>query len=88
MDAKEQFAAAGRGDLVEKEEKEALILQSYLPQQLDESELTSIIQDVITKVGASSIKDIGKVMGAAIKACDGRADGSKINTIAKKILEA
>lgn len=85
-DAAEQFKSAGREDLVEKELKEAALLETYLPAQLSDDELQAIILDVIAKVGAKSMQDIGKVMGMAMKVSDGKADGKRINAVAKALL--
>jgi len=85
-DAIAQYKEGGREDLVEKEQKEAEILKSYLPQQLSDEELKEIVKKVIEEVGASSMKDMGKVMGAAIKKTAGRADGKRINAIVKELL--
>lgn len=86
MDAKEQFQSAGRIDLVEKEEAEAEILKLYLPEQLSEEKIRQIVQGVIEKTGANSMKDMGKVMGMSIKECGANADGSMINAIVKQML--
>ena len=86
QDAAAQFKSAGREDLVEKELKEASILETYLPTQLSDDELKILVQQVITQVGAKNMQDIGKIMGMAMKACDGRADGKRINATAKALL--
>jgi uncharacterized protein YqeY len=62
------------------------ILKKYLPKQLSDDELKEIISQIITKTGATSIKDIGKVMGLAIKETAGKADGKRINVIVKELL--
>lgn len=85
-DAAEQFKDAGRDDLVEKEVREATLLQTYLPAQLSDDELQAIVQEVIAKVGATTMQDIGKVMGMAMKASEGKADGKRINAVAKALL--
>ncbi len=85
-DAKIQFADAGREDLVEKEEAEIAIIQAYLPEPMDDAELESVLKEVIASVGAQSMKDMGKVMGAAKNAIGSRADGGRINVIVKKLL--
>jgi len=85
-DAIKQFEEASRDDLIEKEKKELEILSSYLPKQLSDEELESIVKEVINEVGAKSMADIGKVMGVAIKKTQGRADGKRINEIVKKVL--
>jgi uncharacterized protein YqeY len=85
-DAKAQFAEAGRDDLVAKEEQEITLVQSYLPEPLNDEELTTILQKIITSVGAESMKDMGKVMGAAKKEIGSRADGGRINQVVKTLL--
>ncbi len=85
-DAIEQYNNAGREDLAAKESQELAIIETYLPQQLDDEELTSIIEEIINSVGATSAKDLGKVMGAAMKQLKGKADGKKIQTIVKSKL--
>ena len=86
MDSLTQFKEAGRDDLAEKEQSEITIFEAYLPKQLDDAELTERIKAVIAKVGAESMKDIGKVMGMASKELNGLADGKRINTTAKALL--
>jgi len=85
-DAKVQFAEAGRTDLVEKEEAEIAIVKSYLPEPLDDAELESLLKEVIASVGAESMKDMGKVMGAAKSVIGSRADGGRINQTVKELL--
>lgn len=85
-DAMTQYKDAGREDLYEQEASEAAIFEAYLPQQLSDEELESALRSIITETGATSIKDIGKVMGAASKALGAQADGKRINECAKKIL--
>jgi len=85
-DAKTQFADAGRDDLVAKEDAEIAIVKVYLPEPMDDTELESAIKEVITSVGAESMKDMGKVMGAAKVAIGSRADGGRINVMVKKLL--
>jgi len=85
-DAANQYKEGGREDLYEKELKEAEILKSYLPKQLSDEELKAIIKETIKEVGASSMKDMGKVMGAVIKKTVGKADGKRINAIVKELL--
>ncbi len=85
-DAAKQYKEAQREDLYEKETKEAEFLKSYLPKQLDDEELKEIVKSVIEDTGASSMKDMGKVMGAVIKKTAGAAEGRRINTIVKEML--
>ncbi|RRS32030.1 MAG: glutamyl-tRNA amidotransferase [Epsilonproteobacteria bacterium (ex Lamellibrachia satsuma)] len=85
-DAKTQFAEAGRDDLVEKEEAEIAIIKAYLPEPMDDAELESVLKEVIASVGAQSMKDMGKVMGAAKSSIGSRADGGRINMMVKNLL--
>lgn len=85
-DAKAQFASGGRMDLAEKEDIELAIIKDYLPKQLSDDELTSILKDIIIECQATSMKDIGKVMGAAKDKIGSSADGSRINAVAKSLL--
>ena len=86
LDSLAQYKDAGRDDLADKEQAEITIFEAYLPQQLSDDELTERIQAIITKVGAESMKDIGKVMGMASKELNGIADGKRINVCAKGLL--
>jgi len=85
-DALSAFKEAGRDDLYEKELAEATILKSYLPQQLSDENLKVIIQKHILVTGATSLKEIGKIMSSVLAECEGVADGKRINTIAKELL--
>jgi uncharacterized protein YqeY len=85
-DAKAQFMEAGRDDLVAKEDEEIAIVQSYLPEPMSDDELESTLKEIIAQVGAESMKDMGKVMGAAKSAIGSRADGGRINQVVKKLL--
>ncbi len=85
-DAKAQFADAGRDDLVAKEDAEITIVKAYLPEPMDDTELESVLKEVIASVCAESMKDMGKVMGAAKAVIGSRADGGRINVMVKKLL--
>ncbi len=85
-EAAAQYKEGGREDLYEKEMKEAQILKSYLPRQLSDEELEAKLKKIIDEVGATSMKDMGKVMGVATKRLAGVADGKRINQITKKLL--
>ncbi len=82
-DAIEQYTKAGREDLAESEQAELAVIQEYLPKQLSEEEITAIIDQVIAEAGASSPKDMGKVMGPAMQRLKGQADGKKVQEIVK-----
>ncbi len=85
-EAAEQFVAAGRQDLADNELAEAAVMEKYLPKQLSEAEVEEKVKAIIAEVGATSIKDMGKVMGAANKALAGLSDGRTISTIVKRLL--
>jgi len=85
-DSLQEFKNAGREDLVEKTEKELEILEQYLPKQLSDEELTSIIQETIKEVNADSMKDMGKVMGSVMPKVKGQAEGTKIKQIVEQQL--
>jgi uncharacterized protein YqeY len=81
-----QYEQAGRKDLAEKELKEIEIVQLFLPPPLSEEELIKIVEETIQEVGASSIKDMGKVVKAVMDKVKGRAEGSLISKIVKEKL--
>ena len=81
-----QYSAAKRDDLVEKEQSQIDVFMIYLPKQLNDEELEAGRKDIIQEVKAESIKDMGKVMGAASKKFAGVADGKRINEMVKKLL--
>tara|TARA_B100000519_G_C13958217_1_gene304015 strand:+ start:111 stop:572 length:462 start_codon:yes stop_codon:yes gene_type:complete len=82
----EVYKKGNRKDLLEIEENEVAILSDYLPKQLDDQETKKICEDVIQKFGATSIKDMGKIMGELKKNYDDTLDFSKTGTILKEIL--
>ncbi len=82
-DSIEQYQAANRADLADQESQELAILQEYLPQQLSDAEVSQAIEAIITEVGATSAKDMGKVMGPAMQALKGKADGKKVQEMVK-----
>ena len=81
-----QYSAAGRDDLVQKEQEQVDVFMQYLPKQLSDDELETGMKEIISEVGATSLKDMGKVMGAASKKFAGIADGKRINEMVKKLL--
>lgn len=80
------YVKQGRDDLATPEKEEMEILAKYLPEQLDESALKDVISKVIAEVGASSMRDMGKVMGIVSKQLAGKADGKMISTMVKLLL--
>lgn len=85
-DSIEQYRNGGREDLAEKEAQELAIIETYLPKQLSDEEVNSVLDEIITSVGATSAKDLGKVMGVAMKQLKGKADGKKIQAMVKEKL--
>jgi len=81
-----QFTEAKREDLIQKEQDQIDIFSTYLPKQLDDAELETIIASIIAEVGASSMKDMGKIMNPAKIKIGGSADGKRINEMVKKLL--
>ena len=86
QDSVEQFTKGGREDLAAKERDEMTILKAYLPQQMSESEVETLVVAAIGETGAAGPGDIGKVMKAAMAKAGGRADGKLINEIARRKL--
>jgi len=85
-EAVSQYKEASRDDLVQKEQEQIDVFKEYLPQQMSDEELEVGMKELITEVGATSMKDIGKVMGQASKKFAGVADGKRINQMTKKLL--
>lgn len=86
-DAIEMYKQAGRQDLLEKEESELAIISSYLPEQLTEDQVIDVLNGIITQVGAEGPKDMGKVMGLAMKELRGKADGTLVQQCLKSLLQ-
>ena len=82
------FREQNRVDLAEPEEAQAEIIAKFLPEQLSEEEVKSLIEAIISQTGATSMKDMGKVMGMASKQLAGKADGKTISTLVKQLLLA
>jgi len=85
-DAAAQYKEAGRDDLMQIELDEIAFYEPYLPAQLSDVELSDALKEIIKKVGASTMKDMGKVMGMASKELAGKADGKRINECVKTLL--
>ena len=82
----EVYQKAGRNELAEEEQAQVNIIKQYLPQPLSEEEIEAQIKTIITQTGASTMKDMGKVMGLASKQMAGQADGKTISTIVRRLL--
>lgn len=85
-DSVEQYRAGGREDLAQAEEREAFVLMKYMPKQLSEDEITALVDQAISEVGAKDIKDLGKVMAALKDKTKGKADGAVVSGMVKKKL--
>ncbi len=88
QDSLEIYEKQGREDLAVTEREEIEVLKQYLPEQMSEKDLQSFIESLIGEVGASSMKDMGKVMGIANQRLSGKADGKTIATIVRQLLSS
>jgi hypothetical protein len=86
QDSIQAYKNGGRADLVAQEETELTVIREYLPQAMAVAELESVVAEVIRTTGATTIKDLGKVMGAVMAKVKGRADGSQVQTIVRSKL--
>ena len=82
-DSIKQYTQAGRQELADQEAAELAIIEEYLPKQLSDDEIAQVIDEIIVQVGASSAKDMGKVMGPVMQQLRGKADGKKVQEIVK-----
>ena len=85
-DAATQYKDAGRDDLMQIELDEIAFYEIYLPAQMTDDELSTALKEIISKTGASTMKDMGKVMGMASKELAGKVDGKRINECVKTLL--
>ncbi len=88
QDSVDIYEKSGRSELAKKEIEEIEILDTFLPAQMNDEDLKSVLQEIITKVGASSPKEMGKVMGLATKALSGKADGKRISSLVRTLLSS
>jgi uncharacterized protein len=86
LEAAEAFREGGREEQADDEEYELEVLEEFMPEPLTEDELEEIIDDVISEVGATSIRDLGRVMAGVMHQVSGRADGSTVNQLVKEKL--
>tara|TARA_B100001245_G_C22509518_1_gene257554 strand:- start:27 stop:476 length:450 start_codon:yes stop_codon:yes gene_type:complete len=82
----EAFKLGSREDLISKETQELKIIEQFLPEQIDESEIKNLAQQTINEVGAESVKDLGKVMPIIMKKLAGKAEGKIVNKIVTELL--
>ena len=87
QDSLEEFTKAGREELVEQAKQEIAILRKYLPEQLSDEELRALVEEAVAETGAAGPKDMGKVMAALMPKTRGRADGKRINTMVRELLQ-
>ncbi len=87
-DSIEEFTNAGRAEMAEKEKTELAIIQEFLPKQLSEAEVKEVLTRIIGEVGATTQKEMGKVMGAAMKELKGKAEGGVVQKVLKDLLPA
>lgn len=85
-EAAESFAQAGRADLHDKEMREREIVLGYLPEPLADDAIREIVREVIAQAGATSMRDMGKVMGPAMARLKGRADGARVQQLVRELL--
>ena len=86
LESAEAYREAGRDDLADAEEREAKVIDEYLPEQMPDDELRGIVQDVVAQSGATSPKEMGKVMSAVMPQVKGRADGKRVSAMVKETL--
>jgi uncharacterized protein YqeY len=86
VEAMEAFDAAGREEQADREEFELEIIEEFMPEPLSEEELLEIVDDVIAEVGATSIRDLGRVMADVMPQVSGRADGSTVSQLVREKL--
>jgi hypothetical protein len=86
LEAAEAYRDAARTDLADAEEREASIIELYMPAQLSDEELRAIVGDVVAESGASSPKEMGKVMSAVMPQVKGRADGKRVSAMVQELL--
>ena len=87
QESQEIFEKNGRAELAQKESEEIAIIKRYLPAMLEGEELERILRQIVADTGATSAKDMGKVMGAANKQLAGKADGRAISEVVKRLLQ-
>jgi uncharacterized protein len=85
-DSLDIFEKQNRPDLAEKEKEELAVIERFLPTQMTETEITEAVKSIMTETGATSVADMGKVMGVASKQLAGKADGKAISAVVKSLL--
>lgn len=87
LDAARQYRDAARDELAAGEEREAALIEGYLPAQLEDDELERIVAGAVSESGAASVREMGKVMGVAMARVDGRADGGRVSAKVREALD-
>ena len=87
IEAAEAYREAAREDLADAEEREATIIEAYMPAQISDEDLRAIVGDVVAESGASSPKEMGKVMSAVMPQVKGRADGKRVSAMVQELLQ-
>ena len=85
-DSRDLYKKENRIDLAEKESNEIKIIEEFLPEQMSDVDLEKKIEEIIKEEGGASMKDMGRIMGIAVKMLDGKADNSRISIFVKKLL--
>lgn len=88
LEAAEAYAAADRGDQAEAERLEVALIEAYLPEQLSEAELAALVEEAVAQSGATSMQDMGRVMGMVMPKVKGRADGNRVSALVREQLGA
>jgi uncharacterized protein YqeY len=88
VEAADAYRDAGRDDLADSETREAALISAYLPEQLGDEELRAIVGDVVAESGATSPREMGKVMSQVMPKLQGRADGKRVSAMVKELLTA
>jgi uncharacterized protein YqeY len=88
LEAAEAYGGAGRDDLARGERFEAEVIERYLPAELPDDELRAIVGDAVAETGASSPREMGRVMSVVMERVDGRADGRRVSGLVKETLTA
>ena len=87
-DAMQQYEDAGRDDLAQRERDELTIIGQYLPAQLSDEDIHQAVQEIVTRTGATSMKDMGRVMGEAMSALRNQADGNRVRQVVQALLQS
>ena len=88
IEASEAYREAGRDDLAQTEQREAELIEHYMPQQLSDDELHAIVGDVVAETGAASPQEMGKIMSMVMPRVQGRADGKRVSAVVREKLTA